>query len=747
MSNLVIIESPGKTKALENYLGKGYKVVASIGHVRDLPKSALGVDIEHGFAAKYVNIRDKTDLLNHLRADAKKANVVYLATDPDREGEAISWHLLSVIDVPEDKIRRVTFNEITKNAVKAGMASPRSINMDLVNSQQTRRILDRIVGYKLSPFLWHAVRSGLSAGRVQSVATRIVVDRENEIKSFVPEEYWKLDAHLLTPDKKPLVAHYFGKNGEKDDLHNKADAERVYNATKDESFVVTSVKKSTKTRSPQPPFTTSTLLQDASRNLNFRSAKTMKVAQELYEGIDLGAEHGGSQGLITYMRTDSVRISTEAVTAVRDLILREYGEQYLPAKPRFFKTKASAQDAHEAIRPSHTENTPDMIKKYLSADQYKLYKLIWERFVACQMEAAVFNTVNAVVNAGEYEYHASGSTPKFKGYLALYEEGVDEKKEKEEKLPPISEGDALTLEKLQSEQKFTEPPARYTEGSLIKFLEDQGIGRPSTIPPTITTIISRGYVSREGKTLFATELGELTVALMKDNFHDIIDYRFTAGMENKLDDIANGKANMENVLGAFWKTFSSDLEKAEKKAKENKGAYVEHTDIICDKCGAKMIVKSGRFGKFAACPNYPECKNTVKLDKNGRPVYKKEKEEPEKTDIVCEKCGGKMVIRHGRYGDFYSCENFPKCRNTKQMTEKTEEVPCPLCGKPVIKKFSKKGSFYACTGYPECDFSTSNKPTENICESCGKNLFERKSGTLVCLNPDCVKGKKKGSKE
>ncbi len=739
MSDLVIIESPGKTKALENYLGKGYKVVASIGHVRDLPKSSLGVDIEHGFAAKYVNIREKTDLLNHLKTDAKKANIVYLATDPDREGEAISWHLLSVIDVPEDKIRRVTFNEITKNAVKAGMASPRTINMDLVNSQQTRRILDRIVGYKLSPFLWHTIRSGLSAGRVQSVAARIVVDRENEIRSFVPEEYWKIDAYLLTPDNKPLVAHYFGKNGEKDDLHNKEEAEAVYNGSKENKFTVTSVKKGTKTRSPQPPFTTSTLLQDASRKLNFRSARTMKVAQELYEGVDLGAEHGGSQGLITYMRTDSVRISAEAVTAVRDLILREYGEQYLPQKPRYFRTKASAQDAHEAIRPSHTENTPEMIKKYLSADQYKLYKLIWERFVACQMEAAVYSTVNAVINAGEYEYHASGSTPRFKGYLALYEEGVDEKKEKEEKLPPMSEGDGLTLDKLEHEQKFTEPPLRYTEASLMKFLEEQGIGRPSTFTPTITTIISRGYVKREGKTLFATQLGEVTVALMKENFPDIIDYRFTAGMENKLDDIANGKAEMETVLGAFWKKFSQDLDKAEDKSK-NKTAFVEQTGIICDKCGAEMIVKSGKYGNFAACPNYPKCKNTIKLDKNGKPVVKKEKTEPEKTDMICEKCGGAMVIRHGRYGDFYSCENFPRCRNTKPI-ESGIQVPCPVCGKPVIKKFSKKGSFYACSGYPECDFSTSNTPTEKICEICGKNLFEKKNKELVCLNKQCKKKK------
>ena len=739
MSNLVIIESPGKTKALENYLGRGYKVVASMGHVRDLPKCSFGVDIEHGFAANYVNIRERSELLNRLRADAKKADTVYLATDPDREGEAISWHLLSVIDVPDSKIRRVTFNEITRSAVAAGMASPRSINMDLVNSQQTRRILDRIVGYKLSPFLWHAVRSGLSAGRVQSVATRIVVDRENEIRNFVPEEYWRIEALLKTADGKSFTAHYYGKNGEKAELHTKEEADAVYNGSIDKEFTVSSVKKGTKSRAPQPPFTTSTLLQDASRKLNFRSDKTMKVAQELYEGIDLGPEHGGSQGLITYMRTDSVRISAEAITSVREVISDIYGEKYLPAKPRFFKTKASAQDAHEAIRPSHVENTPELIKSKLSADQYKLYKLIWERFVSCQMEAAVFDTVNAVINAGEYEYHASGISVKFKGYLALYEEGVDEKKEKEEKLPPLSDGEKLTLQKLQSEQKFTEPPPRYTEASLMKFLEEQGIGRPSTFTPTITTIVSRGYVSREGKTLFATELGELTVKLMKDNFPDIIDYKFTAGMEKKLDDIANGSASMETVLGSFWKTFSADLKKAEERSKEDKEKYVEQTDILCESCGVKMIVKNGKFGKFAACPNYPKCKNTVKLDKNGKPYTEKEKQEP---DMVCEKCGAPMVIRTSRYGKFYSCSNFPRCRNTKPL-KNTAEAFCPECGKPIAKKFSKKGSFYACTGYPECSFSTSNTPVEQVCPECGKTMFEKKSGARVCMNKNCPSNAKK----
>ena len=742
MSNLVIIESPGKTRALENYLGRGYKVVASIGHVRDLPKSSLGVDIENGFAAKYVNIREKTDLCNMLRNEARKADTVYLATDPDREGEAISWHLLSVIDAPESKIRRVTFNEITKNAVRAGMESPRGINMDLVNSQQTRRILDRIVGYKLSPFLWHTIRSGLSAGRVQSVATRILVDREKEINSFVPEEYWKIDACLITKSGKSFTAKYFGRNGEKEDLHNKEEADAVYNGSVNGEFTVDSVKKSTKTRSPQPPFTTSTMLQDASRKLNFRSSKTMKVAQELYEGIDLGPENGGSQGLITYMRTDSVRISDEAVSAVRALIGRVYGDGYLPKKPRVFKTKASAQDAHEAIRPSHVENTPDKIKGYLSSDQFKLYKLIWERFVACQMEAAVFDVVNAVIKCGQFEYHASGSTPRSNGYLALYEESADENKEKEEKLPPLTAGETLRLKKLSPEQKFTEPPPRYTEAALMKFLEEQGIGRPSTFTPTITTIIDRGYVERDGKILRATSLGELTVGLMKDNFPDIIDIHFTAGMENKLDDIANGKASMEEVLSGFWNTFSEDLKKAEEKSAEHKGEYVEHADLRCDKCGSPMIVKNGRFGKFAACENYPRCKNTVKLDKNGKPVGKKEKEEPEKTDMICDKCGGAMVVRHGRYGDFYSCSNFPKCRNTKPVTNDVQSV-CPVCGKPIVKKFSGKRSFYACTGYPECKFSTSDTPSDKVCGSCGKTMFAKRSGELVCLNRDCAcyKGK------
>ncbi len=740
MANLVIIESPGKIKALKNYLGDGYKVVASVGHVRDLPKSSLGVDIEHGFEAKYVNIREKADLLASLRKEAQKADTVYLATDPDREGEAISWHLLSVIECPDSKIRRVTFNEITGSAVRAGIADPRGIDMDLVNSQQARRILDRIVGYKLSPFLWHTIRSGLSAGRVQTVAVRAVVDRENEIRNFVPEEYWHVDAELETDEKKRFVARFHGIDGQKKTVSSKEEADEIYEGTLKERFVVTSVKKSTKTKSPAPPFTTSTMLQDASRKLNFRSAKTMKVAQELYEGVDLGSEHGGSQGLITYMRTDSVRISAEALSAAREMIKNEYGDKFLPAKPRYFKTKASAQDAHEAIRPSHIENTPEKIKDKLTADQYKLYKLIWERFVACQMAAATIDVCSVELKAGKYDYHASGSTVKFKGYLALYEEATDEKSEKEAALPPLSEGDTPKLVKLSREQKFTEPLPRYTEASLIKFLEDQGIGRPSTIPPTITTIIDRGYVSRDGKSLGATKLGELTVELMKNNFPDIVDYKFTAGMETRLDEIAQGKMTMQKVLEDFWKSFSEDLAEAEKRSE--KKSYVEETDIICDKCGAKMIVKSGRFGKFAACPNYPACKNTVKLDRNGRPVAKEKKEEPEPTDMICELCGGRMLKRKGRYGEFYSCENFPKCRGSKPI-DAPENAECPVCGKKLVKKHSKKGEFYSCSGYPGCSFSTSYKPSDEKCPACGKTLFLSKAGKTLCLNRDCPECKRK----
>lgn len=741
MSYLVIVESPGKTGSIKGYLGSGYKVMASVGHVRDLPKSTLGVDLAKGFCANYVPIRSKTTLIEQLKKEARAAKLVYLATDPDREGEAISWHLLTTLDCPEEKIRRVTFNEITKTAVLQGIENPRSIDMDLVNSQQTRRILDRIVGYKISPFLWHTVRGGLSAGRVQSVAARVIVDREEEIRNFKPEEYWKISARLETPKGKGFVAAFTGIGGKKAEINSKEDAMAVYEGSLKESFIVNAIKKSTKSKTPPPPFTTSTLLQDASRKLNFRPSRTMKTAQELYEGIDLGKARGGTQGLITYMRTDSLRISKEAMENVRAYIKSSFGDEYLPSKERYFKTKAGAQDAHEAIRPASLSAVPDEIKDRLTSDQYKLYKLIFERFVASQMEAAVYDTVAVDIKAGIYDYHAAGNTLKFKGYLSLYEEGEDKKQEKEPKLPEMSKSDLLTLIELQKEQKFTEPPPRYTEAMLIKFLEEQGIGRPSTIPPTITTIIDREYVKREGKTLIPTSLGEVIVNLMKEYFPDIIDYKFTAEMEERLDSIAHGKHTYEGVLDEFWKDFEKTLKAAETRTGGKKVAVEpEKTDIICDKCGATMVIKAGRFGKFAACPNYPTCKNTKKIDKNGRAV-EKTVSEVEKTDMKCEICGGAMVKRTGRYGEFYSCENFPRCKNSKP-TEEERTFVCPDCGGTVRRRRTKKSTFWSCSNYPECRFITNHEPTDKKCPSCNSVLFEKKNGEAVCLKKDCPEAAK-----
>lgn len=738
MSKLVILESPTKAHTVQGYLGRGYKVVGCGGHVRDLPKSTLGVDIENGFAANYINIRGKSELITQLRRQVRNADFVYLAGDPDREGEAICWQLSIALDCDPAKTKRVTFNEITKKAVLAGMEVPRDIDMQLVNSQQARRILDRIVGYKLSPFLWHTVRSGLSAGRVQSVATRIIVDRENEIRAFVPEEYWKLEADLQNSKGKPFTARFWGIKGQKTDITSKDEADSVYERSQKEEFIVSDVKKSVRTRSPQPPFTTSTLQQDASRRLNFRSSRTMKTAQELYEGVNVGED--GMQGLITYMRTDSLRVSQDALDSVREYIKGEYGEKYLPSSPRIFKVKATAQDAHEAVRPASMKYSPEEIKQYLSADQYKLYKLIWGRFVASQMEAAVYDSVSAELTAGDYNYRATGSTVKFKGYLSVYEETADSEKEKSEKLPELTAGEKAELLQLRREQKFTEPPARYNEASLIKFLEEQGIGRPSTYAQTITTITERGYIAREGKSLLPTELGEITVGLMKEYFPDIIDCKFTAGMESSLDEIANGGESMQGVLSSFWDGFSKSLKEADEKTAEKKKTP-EQTDITCELCGATMVVKNGRFGKFAACPNYPKCKNTKRLDRDGKPVDKAAKTPPEPTDMKCELCGGMMVIREGRYGKFYSCENFPRCRNSKPIAQGVS-VPCPECGGTVVLKHSKKGAFWSCSNYPKCKFSTSFEPTEEKCPSCGGAMFKKKSGELVCLNKECDKNKK-----
>ena len=735
MSNLVIVESPSKASTIKGYLGSGYKVIASKGHVRDLPKSTLGVDIDNNFEARYINIRGKGDLIKELKKESKKASKVFLATDPDREGEAISWHLANALELDPQKAKRITFNEVTKSAIKAAIKAPRDIDMDLVNSQQARRILDRIVGYKISPILWKTIKSGLSAGRVQSVATRIIVEREEEIRAFIPEEYWTIDAVLETESKQSFKAKFYGENGKKQELKTEADAKSVLDAIEGKTFVVTSVKKAVRTKNPLPPFITSTMQQEAAKKLGFQIQRIMKVAQELYEGINIGSKNGGVQGLITYMRTDSLRISADAQAAAKNYILNNYGEEYYPSTPRVYKTKGNAQDAHEAIRPSKVTLTPDSIKKYLTPDQFKLYRLIWSRFVASQMEAAAYDTVNACIVANNKEFHASGSTVKFPGYLTIYQENDSDKASNS--LPELTEDQQLTALDINPEQHFTEPPARYTEASLIKFLEEMGIGRPSTYSPIITTIIQRNYVKRQAKVLMPTPLGEVTTKLMKESFPDIVDYKFTATLENRLDSIESGENTLLGVLTDFYAPFAEELSKAEAET-EKIIVPAEETDIVCELCGAKMIIKNGRFGKFAACPNYPDCKNTKALSRDGKVIESKEKEEAKKAGFKCELCGAEMVVRSGRYGTFYACENYPKCKNTKRITKDTG-IPCPKCGAKVVTKNGRNNSyFYSCERYPECNFSSWDMPTAERCPECGDPLFRKKGKNLiVCNNKAC----------
>ena len=745
MANLVIVESPAKASTIKGYLGSNYKVIASIGHVRDLPKSTLGVDIDAGFEPRYINIRGKGDLIKTLKKEAKNANKVFLATDPDREGEAISWHLMAALGIPEDKACRISFNEVTKAAVKDAVKRPRRIDIDLVNSQQARRILDRIVGYKLSPFLWKSVKSGLSAGRVQSVATKIIVDREHEIDSFIPEEYWTVDAMLKNSEGVTFEARYFGENNKKKKLTSGVNADSIVSDCTGKQFVCQNVKKSKKQKMPAPPFTTSTLLQEASRRLGFQSARIMKVAQELYEGINLGAEFGGVHGLITYMRTDSLRISNEAQSAASEFIKVKFGDKYAPLKPNVFKTKdANAQDAHEAIRPSDVNIEPQKIRKLLTSDQFKLYGLIWERFVASQMTAATLNTVSVDFVCADHVFRSTGSTVEFQGYMALYEESAEDvsknsfQNDIETLLPPLADGEIVDSVKIDANQHFTEPPSRFNEASFIKFLKEKGIGRPSTYTPIITTIIARGYVKREAKNLRPTPLGEVTTKLMNENFPDIVDYEFTAIMEDKLDGIEHGGYSMQSVLGEFYQGFSKELEEAGEKVKrEEIEIPSEETDIICELCGRKMIVKNGRFGKFAACPGYPECKNTKPLTKDGELVKKEEK--PVITaDFKCDVCGADMIVRNGRYGSFYACANYPKCKNTKQITKDTG-VACPECGAKIVTKHGKNRTvFYSCERYPECDFSSWDAPTNEKCPDCGGILFIKKGkNQLACRDKSC----------
>lgn len=689
---LVIVESPAKAKSINKYLGKNYTVMASVGHVRDLPKSTLGVDPDGDFEPKYITIRGKGDLIAKMKKAAKSADKIYLAADPDREGEAISWHLAQLLEIDEKSKCRITFNEVTKNAVLASLKAPREIDINLVNSQQARRVLDRVVGYKISPILWKKVKRGLSAGRVQSAVTKMIVDREREIESFIPKEYWTITA-LLTDDKgkHPFEARYYGLGGKKKEILTGAEAQRISDMAKNAAYIVTKAVYSEKKKHPLPPFTTSTLLQDASRKIGFTSQRTMSAAQALYEGVNVPGK--GQMGLITYMRTDSMRISQEALTEVRSFIGEKYGNEYLPVKPNFYKTGKDAQDAHEAIRPTDCTVTPDMVQKSVTADQYKLYKLIWERFVACQMTSAVYDAVSADIDAGGVTFKASGNAIKFYGYRAVYVEGSDEASGKDsKKLLKLTEGQNLLLSELNPDQHFTEPPARFTEASLIEAMKDAGIGRPSTYTPTITTIISRGYVTREKKMLKPTELGCIVNDIMQANFEKIVDAEFTADMEEKLDEVESGERDWVELLKDFYTPFKKTLLEAEKNIDKVKIAD-EVSDEICEKCGRNMVIKVSKFGKFLACPGFPECKNTKAVMKD--------------TGVACPECGGRIVERRSKKGKkYFTCEKAPECGFL--LWDQPIKTPCPICGGVMVKKYLKKGSLTVCSN-SECSSNKKNK--------------------------------------
>jgi len=743
MSYLVIVESPAKANTIKSYLGSKYKVIASKGHIRDLPKSTLGIDIDDNFTPHYINIRGKGDVIKELKREAKSADKVFLATDPDREGEAISWHIATELGLDLNEKCRITFNETTKSAVKEAIKAPRKIDMELVNSQQARRILDRIVGFKLSELLWKNLKGGLSGGRVQSVAARIITEREEEIRAFVPQEYWTLDAELASSGGEPVKFKFFGKKNSKIRIENVEIANEIYNKLNSGNFSVLSIRHAERQKTPPPPFTTSTLQQEASKRLGFQSQRIMKIAQELYEGLNLGTELGGVQGLITYMRTDSLRVSTVASLAAREYILDNYGEGCLPVSERIYRGGANSQDAHEAIRPSNVSLTPKLVKSRLTNEQYRLYRLIWERFVASQMANAVLDTVSIDVENSGYIFKTAGYVVKTRGYLSVYSEEDTTLSEDDDvslsKLPELSKGEKLSVLSLSKAQHFTEPPLRYTEATLIKFLEENGIGRPSTYAPIISILTARKYVTRDGRSLRATSLGELTVNYMKEHFPEIIDYEFTASMEEKLDSISRNENTVLGVLRDFYSTFEAELEDAKSADKKDVDikSIDEVSDITCEKCGAKMVYKEGKYGKFLACPNFPSCRSTVTLGTDGKPMNR-EAQVLEPAGFTCELCGADMVIRQGRYGDFYACSNYPECKNTKQRVKKIG-VPCPICGSELVAKRSRgKMLFYSCENYPECSFSSWDIPLREHCPDCGDILYYRKSrSSVICKRQSC----------
>ncbi len=706
MKSLVIVESPAKSKTISKMLGSDYIVKSSFGHIRDLPENKIGVDIEKDFKPTYVAMPKSKKIITDLKKAVEQVGHVYLATDLDREGEAIAWHLKELLKLPDDKTDRITFHEITESAIKEAVKNPRKIDMALVDSQQARRILDRLVGYKLSPILWKKIRKGLSAGRVQSVAVMMICDREEEIEKFVPVEYWSVEAELQKDKDISFTANLISKDGKKFEklaIQNKEQADKILKELENAKYVVSSVEKKERKRAPYPPYTTSTMQQDVSRRIGFSSSKTMSVAQKLYEGIQIGNQ--GVVGLITYMRTDSLNIAAVAQKEALSFIETSYGKGFVPSKPRFYKTKSKgAQEAHEAIRPTSVKRTPEMMKQYLTADEYKLYKAIWNRFVASQMADAVYDTVTIDIQANNYMFRATGSTLKFDGFMKVYT--IQDEDTKEPKLPVLEQNDNLNLIKVVPEQHFTEPPARYNEASLIKTLEEYGIGRPSTYAPTIKTILDRMYVRLENKKFYPTDLGVVVNKFLKENFKDVINYEFTADIEEEFDDIAENKLKWQDVLKKFYTPFESHLTKAEGATRQK--IAPKATNEVCPKCGKPMVIRESRRGPFMACSGYPECKTTFSVDKDGNKVSN----EPEKTEEKCPKCGGVMLKKMGFRGPYLACEHYPECKTTysldkngnkviKPEPEKTD-IKCEKCGSPMLKRIGKRGPFLTCSAFPKC---------------------------------------------
>lgn len=727
---LVVVESPAKAKTINKFLGKEYTVKACMGHVRDLPEGELGVDIENGFQPKYVTIRGKGKIIEDLRQVAKSTKTIFLATDPDREGEAIAWHVADLIAKQDGNVRRVLFNEITKDAVLKAMTHPLGLDLHKVNAQQARRILDRLVGYRVSPFLWKTLAGGLSAGRVQSVTLRLVCERDKEIAEFKPEEYWTIVAEVQGEQTIPFRANLVKHKGRNFRIPNKEKASQVVSELKKSLFSVLKIETKEQKKDPSPPFTTSTLQQEAVRRLNFSTSKTMLIAQQLYEGIELGK--GESVGLITYMRTDSTRIAPEAIAEVRERIPLLFGVEYIPAKPRVYSVKKGAQDAHEAIRPTLAAREPKAIKKYLTQDQFRLYELIWSRFVACQMCSAIFNVTTIEIEAGDYLFRAIGSEVKFRGFMVLYTESKEEEEKTTESVIPhnLRKGERLTLLGLFSEQHFTKPPPHYTEATLVKELESKGIGRPSTYAPIISTILERDYVRKEKGKLIASDLGKTVNSLLVGSFPDIFDVYFTARMERDLDRIEMGEDDWVDVVKEFYTPFKKSLEQLDGHKTEIKKSLQEETDQVCELCGKPMVIKWSRWGRFLSCSGYPECKNAKPL--NGQ------KEQPQLAGIKCNKCGSEMVIRNGRYGRFLACSAYPKCKNTIPF-DTNISCPEPGCGGNIVQRRTKKGKvFYGCTRYPNCKFASWDKPVNKICSECGSNYLVEKSSEkdkiLKCPN-------------